>query len=196
MIFFVAVLMSAVVFGVLAYPFLRAPRANPASAPLNGRQREELLSQRDAAYAAIRELEFEFQLGNLSQHDYDDLRARYRDRAAGVLQQLDSLEREEAASSQRERRQRRDGGTEDEIEQAVALLREQHEGTAPSSPASRGATGTAGSTCPTCHETVDGGDRFCGNCGADQLRFCPACAAPREPANRFCSRCGEELAPA
>lgn len=195
MVFLAALIMSAVVFGVIAQPLLRPTRRGPATEPVDGRREEELLSRRDAAYGAIRELDFEYQLGNLSSQDYEDLRAHYRDRAAGVLQQLDALEREEAASRGQGRRQpQRDGGAQDEIEQALALLRQQREGRALSPPGRRH-TATAAGTCPTCHQAVNQGDRFCGNCGTDQLRLCPACATPREPTERFCARCGERLAP-
>jgi hypothetical protein len=40
------------------------------------REAEDLLAERDAAHVAIEELEFEFHLGNLSQRDYEELRAR------------------------------------------------------------------------------------------------------------------------
>ena len=165
MFFFAALLMSTLVFGVVAQPLLRPARRDAAARRADGRRREELRSQRDAAYGAIRELEFEYQLGNLSEHDHEDLRARYRDRAAGVLQRLDALEREEAASHrQRRRRAPHNGGGQDEIEQAVALLRQQREGKAPSPADSRSARAQGG-TCPACHEPVDQGDRFCARCG-------------------------------
>lgn len=195
MVFLVALIMSAVVFGVIAHPLLRPSRSEPAAVPLNGRRREELLSQRDAAYSGIRELDFEHQLGNLSRQDYEDLRARYRDRAADILQQLDALEREEIAACQQGGASRSpDGGAQDEIEQALASLRQQRGGKAFSSPG-RMYTRTAGSACPTCHQPVDRGDRFCGNCGTAQHRLCPACAIPSGPAQLFCARCGERLPP-
>jgi hypothetical protein len=196
MVFLAALLMSAVAFGVLAHPLLRPRRPGSTKDRVDGRQREELLSQRDAAYAAIKELDFEYQLGNLSEQDYEDLRARYRDRAVGVLRQLDALGREEAAARRPGgRRPQPDGGALDEIEQAVALLRQKREGREPSLATVR-PDRAADVTCPTCHGPVSLEDRYCGNCGTDQLRFCPACAAPREPAQRFCAHCGERLAQA
>ena len=200
MVFFAALLMSAAVFGLVGYPLLRTPHRRAVAGPVDGRRREEILSRRDAAYAAIKELDFEHQLGNLSRQDYEDLRDRYRDRAAGVLQELDALDREEKAARRQPRpdghRGSRGGGAEDEIEQAVALLRRQWEDKGLTSPyAAEGARPSAGWSCPTCHEPVSNGDRFCGNCGTDQLRFCPACAAPREAGQRFCARCGERLTP-
>src|SRR3990172_9536451 len=110
MIFLAALLLSAAVFGLVGYPLLHPGRRQSVERPIDGHRREALLSQRDAAYAAIKELEFEHQLGNLSEQDFEDLRDRYRDRAAGVLQQLDALEREEAGGRKGSRRPRRNGG--------------------------------------------------------------------------------------
>jgi hypothetical protein len=200
-IFFAALLMTAAVFGLVGYPLLRPPRRQAAAGPVDGRQREEILSRRDAAYAAMKELDFEYQLGNLSLKDYEDLRTRYRDRAADVLQELDALEREAEVPRTQRSRGSRDGGAEDEIEQAVAILRQRREGKWLTSPdgapaqMGEGALPSGGRACPTCHEPVAAGEHFCGNCGTDQLRFCPACAAPCQPGQRFCARCGELLAP-
>lgn len=197
MVFFATLLMTAAVVGLLGYPLLRPARSLAVTGPIDGRRREEVLSRRDAAYAAIKELDFEYQLGNLSQQDYEDLRDRYRDRAAGVLQELDVLDREEKTARRQRpsgRRGSRDGGAEDEIEQAVALLKQHWVGTELTSRYAAPTQAGTG-TCPTCHEPVTDGDRFCGNCGTDQLRFCPACAAPRQAGQRFCARCGERLTP-
>lgn len=52
-------------------------------------------ADRDAAYAAIKDLEFEYQLGNLSDEDYRQLREEYVERAARALRRLErSAERE------------------------------------------------------------------------------------------------------
>jgi hypothetical protein len=142
-------------FALVGYPLLRPRRGEGGFLSTNHRGTEDLLAQRDAAYAAIKELEFEFHLGNLSRQDYDDLRARYRQRAAGVLRRLDAAEREAVAASEKSGAAgpSRDGGAAEEIERAVALLRQQLDGHAPL-------------TCPDCRGPVQPDDRFCGRCGA------------------------------
>jgi len=97
-VFFAALLMTVAVFVLVSYPLLRPGRGQAALVPTDHRGREDLLAQRDTAYAAIKELEFELHLGNLSQRDYQDLRARYRRRAADILRRLDAAEREAAAA--------------------------------------------------------------------------------------------------
>ena len=169
MVFFIALLLAGAVFAVVAYPLLRPGRGEADLAPTNHRGTEDLLAQRDAAYAAIKELEFELNLGNLSQRDYEDLRARYRQRAADVLRQLDAAERQ-AAAARKEAHDAglsRDGGTAEEIERAVALLRQEREDRAPASSRRAGKRGRAARVrCPSCHGTAQAGDRFCGRCGA------------------------------
>lgn len=167
---FVALLMTAAVFALVGYPLMRPGREGVDGVSTNHRGTEDLLAQRDAAYAAIKELEFEFHLGNLSQRDYEDLRMRYRQRAADILRRLDAAEREAAAARKKARvaEPSRNGGTADEIERAVALLRQQREDKAPRSAASGGTRRrrTGGATCPSCHSRVQATDRFCGRCGA------------------------------
>ena len=160
---FVALLMTMAAFALVGYPLLRPRRGEGGFLSTNHRGTEDLLAQRDAAYAAIKELEFEFHLGNLSQQDYDDLRARYRQRAADILRRLDAAEQEApgraavgpAAASEKSRvaGPSRDGGAAEEIERAVALLRQQLDG-------------NALLICPACHNRVQPDDRFCGRCGA------------------------------
>lgn len=170
MFVFLALLMTVAVFVLVSYPLLRPGRGQAGLASTDHRGTEDLLAQRDAAYAAIKELEFEFHLGNLSQRDYDDLRARYRQRAADILRRLDAAEKEEAVARKMAQgaEPSRDGGTAEEIERAVALLRQQREDRAP-----RASSGRAGkrrraarSRCPSCQATARAGDRFCDRCGA------------------------------
>jgi hypothetical protein len=88
---FVALLMTAAVFLAVGYPLLRPGRGKGDLVSTDHREAEDLLAERDEAYAAIKELEFEFHLGNLSQRDYEELRARYCQRAEGILQELEAI---------------------------------------------------------------------------------------------------------
>jgi hypothetical protein len=185
---FAALLMTVAAFALVGYPLLRPKRAEEDLLSTNHRGTEELLSQRDAAYAAIKELEFEYHLGNLSQKDYEDLRARYRQRAADILRQLDAAERAAAAARKKARavEPSRDGGTAEEIERAVALLRQQQEGKAPRATVSshrRGRTARTGQkgplACPRCHSRVQPDDRFCGHCGGRLSSPSPKANPPR-----------------
>lgn len=121
----IAILIAAV-FAFLAYPLFTPTREenSPSSNAL-----ETLIAQRDSAYAAIRDLDFDFQLGKLSESDYRTLRERYKARAASVLQQIDAVSGDVAASAdariEEEVTRRRAAKTPDEevIEREVARLR-------------------------------------------------------------------------
>ncbi|MBI4496716.1 MAG: hypothetical protein HY689_02310 [Chloroflexi bacterium] len=137
---------------VLMYVFLpltrRRSQPGAAATPLpwstNGRFRA-LEEQRAAALEALRELEFEFQLGNLTEEDYRRLRDRYSRRAIALLQAAEVADRELDA----------------EIEEAVQNLRNGRARAA----ARPGAFG--GSTaCPRCGTLARSTDRFCVACGA------------------------------
>nr|NIN67603.1 hypothetical protein [Anaerolineae bacterium]NIO70584.1 hypothetical protein [Anaerolineae bacterium] len=55
----------------------------------------ELEARREALYAALKDLEFDHEMGKLSAEDYAALRERYTVQAVAVLQQLDALAAEE-----------------------------------------------------------------------------------------------------
>lgn len=66
-------------------------RRAPAEAALSGADSawlRELLDRRDAAYAALRDLELDQAVGNLSFTDYADLRQHHRRRAAVILKTI------------------------------------------------------------------------------------------------------------
>ncbi len=87
MIMILALLLMVVAFFVALLPLLQ-----PAAGRI-GRHGDvpddSAAGDRDAAYVAIKDLEFEHELGNLSEEDYRELRAEYVERAARALQALD-----------------------------------------------------------------------------------------------------------
>ena len=91
MVVFVALLMTAAVFLAVGYPLLRPGRGRGDLVSTDHREAEDLLAERDSTQAAIEELEFEFQLGNLPQRDYEELRARYRQRAEDILREMEAI---------------------------------------------------------------------------------------------------------
>jgi cytochrome c-type biogenesis protein CcmF len=133
------------------------PDAHEARVRVEGVARETvraldaLHKQRDAAYDAIRDLDFDFQLGKLSQSDYVTLREKYKTRAALALQQIDvavsddgALDAQiEAQVAQLRTHPNRDDAIEREVVHSRAALR-----------------------CVNCGTPYRAGDRFCARCGA------------------------------
>jgi hypothetical protein len=56
---------------------------------------DHLLVQKESIYSALKELEFDHAMGNLSQQDYQELVGRYEDRAIAVLKTIDHVDEEE-----------------------------------------------------------------------------------------------------
>ncbi|MGH2363750.1 MAG: hypothetical protein ACRDGF_00770 [Chloroflexota bacterium] len=97
-----ALLATALAVGFVLWP-LRTGESGlePAAAT------QDLVNQRNTALRDIRDVDFDYELGNLSDEDYRDLRDRYKRHAVDVLKAMNAQE----------------GRLDDEIEQAVAALR-------------------------------------------------------------------------
>lgn len=178
----VAAVMALAAFALVGYPLLQR-RAEPETAQTaDNPQSEALLSGREATYAAIKELDFEYELGNLSPADYQELRERYRRRAAGILRELDEVGPEPSAPAVA--RAQPKGGAEEEIERAVRLVRQSR---------AKGTPRPRAAPCPYCGEEAQPQDRFCVACGSPLERRCAGCGAPYEKGDRFCRSCGAGL---
>ena len=141
MTFLAVLLVMLAAFTVVGWPLISSARDTRrevgGASPWN-----DLIGQRDAAYRAIKELDFEYQLGNLSESDYRGLRERYRSEAAATLRELDAVMRGAGAG------EASPGGP--ATSAAVA----------PTLPAQ------ADPPCPSCGRPTEAGDRRCRSCGA------------------------------
>jgi hypothetical protein len=141
MIYLLTVLVMLAAFIVVGGPLIRSARSGRAESNESARL-DDLIGRRDAAYRAINELDFEYQLGNLSESDYRTLRKRYRSEAAAILRELDAAVGETDADE-----------------------------AAPSGPAAAPAVAPAlpaqaDPPCPSCGRPTEAGDRYCRSCGA------------------------------
>lgn len=90
--------MEIVLFAVLAlagaafilHPlFIRGRSAVPPVRRAGGdEERELLLAEKEVIYADLKDIEFEFETGKLSEDDYAELRQAYRVRALDVLERI------------------------------------------------------------------------------------------------------------
>jgi hypothetical protein len=123
-------------------------------------------SEREAAVAALREIEFDRATGKLSDDDYAELKSRYTGEA--VL----AMRREQVGLTAA-------GGqpTDDEIEAAVLAYRRQ------------------GHACAECGPRPEPDAIFCSNCGRYLHDRCADCGAPVVALDaRYCLNCGNRLA--
>lgn len=90
----VFILMALIVFIailVVGYPLVNAQQYQFEQVSGADDRIENLISARENAIDAIRDLEFDHATGKLSDADYKQMRARYDLRAAEVLQKMDAI---------------------------------------------------------------------------------------------------------
>jgi len=182
MIYVVAAIVAVAAFGLVAYPLFQRRELELAPEAID-LDVEDAHSRREAVYGAIKELDFEHQLGNLSDADYQSLRSQYRQRAASVLKELDELTEERPAQTATASERDLDA----EIEEAVRQLRKVR-GTSPAHHEE------PGRSCSSCGAPTELGDRFCSGCGSDLSIYvgksCRECGTVLEPGDTFCPSCG------
>jgi hypothetical protein len=175
----VAVLMCVVAVLAVAYPVLEQVTQRGAATSSAEDELEELLAERDAAFQALRDLNFDHQVGKITDEDYVIFEANLKETAANSLRALDGWESET------------DSEVDLALERAVA--------------ARRAALAASGTACPNCGRTTAAGDVFCAGCGQPMTQAppmapqtpslaCPHCGRVNELGDRFCAACGQPLA--
>ncbi|OGP81840.1 MAG: hypothetical protein A2Y95_04200 [Deltaproteobacteria bacterium RBG_13_65_10] len=140
-----APLVAALILGVLALvvillPFFRGQAGAPQEKPLS--PRDELLHEKDGVYLAIREIEFDYRTGKVSEEDYAALMTRYRARAIDLMKAIDQIEGADRAALG------------DTVEAEIRATLAADPRTAASLP-----------ICPGCGGTYLPAHRFCTRCG-------------------------------
>ncbi len=105
---FVALVLAVLTFAFVTYPLFKRRLSSVDS--IENRKLQELFSNRDTSYSMLKELEFDFQSGILTEEDYRDLEAKYKGKAISILKDIDNLEK--------------DTNVEEEIEKQVLELRQ------------------------------------------------------------------------
>lgn len=131
--------------GLGTYRILSPLVSADADAPIMiaGRTRVALEREKALVLRSIKELEFDFAMRKMSQADFDEMAGRLRQRALGLMQQLDA-----------------GGGYRDQIAEEVA----KRLGAEPAAPEARPVTG--GPYCTQCGTANDPDAKFCKSCGA------------------------------
>lgn len=160
-----------------------------------------------ATLAAIKDLDFDYEMGKVSPEDYETLLSGAKVEAARIRRQIDRLGNARKVEPA-------DNVLDVEIEQLIAQLRQDE----PPKEAIllaeieaeierlQEAADMAGQTCPHCGKTLQVDDRFCSGCGQaieqpeiddpeDKSQLCPACGYQFQEGDAFCARCGGPLDP-
>ncbi|MEE9400011.1 MAG: zinc-ribbon domain-containing protein [Dehalococcoidales bacterium] len=86
---FIAILLTVLTFAFIIYPLFKQ-RARPVDS-IEDEKLRELRSTRDTTYSMLKELEFDFQSGILTEEDYRELEVRYKKKGVSVLKNIDDL---------------------------------------------------------------------------------------------------------
>jgi hypothetical protein len=124
-------------------PLFKEPKGNLEVELLAETELDRLLNRKAIVYTNLKDLEFEYKLGRLSDADFHRLEAGYKAEAAQLLQKLDQLGVEK--------------NIDEIIERDVATRRSKLFSSA-SPPASS-------IRCPACGNATIAGKKFCADCG-------------------------------
>jgi hypothetical protein len=106
---------------------------------------DPLLNRKAAVYGNLKDLEFEYKMGRLSDPDFQQLRAAYKNEAADILKSLDQLKIYKNLDA--------------EIEKDISLRKSGPVG-------SETKQAKAPAYCPDCGAKAQAGKKFCADCGA------------------------------
>ena len=99
-LFALGIALAVVIF--ITLPFLLPPdRFRRERSVESSTELRDLIAEKESIYAAIQELEFDYKSGKLSSEDYAGLRTRQEERAARVLQHIDTLQASPASKSRK-----------------------------------------------------------------------------------------------
>lgn len=126
-------------------PLFKEPKGNLEVELLAETELDRLLNRKAIIYSNLKDLEFEFKMGRLSDADFRRLEAGFKNEAAVILHKLDQLGVE--------------NNLDDKIEKEIANRKEKLR---PSGSSTR--TREQG-RCPFCGAEVIAGKKFCADCG-------------------------------
>ena len=184
-------MLIALVLSVGALAFVAWPLLKPGPAPVmvEDDRLTELLGRKDAVLKAIKDLEFDYQVGKLSEEDFQLYDQRLRRQAVALLQQIEQVAPQGADI---------DAAMEAEIAQRRRVLEPARAAAKPAAAAAVTASApvpvpvgaqtpalaVAGATAaPVGNGAVSGGAaaRYCTNCGSRldaHHKFCANCGTP------------------
>ncbi len=185
----IALMIAVTLWWVLA-PLFSAKTQSEASERADLLALGELELKRDSIYAAIKDMELDYESGKIGEQDYQQGRLKFLQRAAGIIKQIEVLSSdfENRLDAQLEALLANDTATivnADDRAAAHADIQAQL-----NAMASR----TSNYTCPDCGHAFEPGDTFCMQCGAALIKECPTCHNAVLPDDKFCPHCGEQLA--
>lgn len=136
-----------------AQALVKEPPAVEAGTVATGKRRKELEREKQALLKALKELDFDHQMGKVSDKDFAEISSTYRARAIRVMRQLDDAGRDYEAMIARDVAER--VGKKPAVESA---------------PTATAAIAPEPDKCPKCATRNDSDAEFCKKCGGKLVR--------------------------
>jgi ribosomal protein L40E len=134
---------------------------------------QSLRDDHQAVILALRDLDFDYQAGKISEEDYPGIRAGLLEKAAFTLKEV-----EESSDAR--------------LEKLIQARRKQQSSESDSAETQK--NGFGGHTCAKCQSPLAVDANFCMKCGTAVSReFCPHCGKPTQPDDQFCPACGKAV---
>lgn len=90
---YAVILLILVIVGYWIFHPLFRPKPIEGLSPQMREDREKALQQRkEDVYAAIKEMDFDFEMGKISEEDYRELKSQYKAKALEILKELDTVD--------------------------------------------------------------------------------------------------------
>ncbi len=136
-------------------PLFTEPKGNLEVELLAETELDRLLNRKAVLYSNIKDLEFEYKMGRLSDADFQRLDAGYKNEAAVILQKLDQLGAEKNL----------DETIEKDVAERKAKLVPAKSGAPKAATLTKIAVAQKEQRCPSCGAEIIAGKKFCADCG-------------------------------
>jgi len=83
------IFLASVVSFYVVFPIIQARTQTGSWKTPSNNHGGDLIERKEAIYAAIKDIEFDYQMGKLSKEDYHELRQQYKDEAVRLLKKID-----------------------------------------------------------------------------------------------------------
>ena len=85
-------LLVAFVLIIIGIPLFRKPAEDKTIS--EGDEYHNLLYAKDAAFMAIKELDFDYETGKMGEEDYREIKKKYEGEAVAIMKQIDEAEKQ------------------------------------------------------------------------------------------------------
>lgn len=135
----------------------------------------DLLLHKETLLAAIKEIDFDYKTGKLSDEDYQELQEVYRSKAMSVIEEIEESEKKQGEAMEKK------------LEEEIKASRQKGDNIQP--PKQTKAT----LNCPSCSNPYVAGDKFCQRCGYAFKSLCQNCGQSLAKTDKYCPDCGKSV---